>query len=208
MIIGRGAEAILEKKGNKLLKDRIKKSYRIPEIDTRLRKERTKKEMSLMLAARRNRVDVPNVFGINEFVLETEFIDGKTVRDILDKLSPAELKDVCRKIGENIAKLHNAGMIHGDLTTSNMILKDNIVYFIDFGLGEFSNKIEDKAIDIHLLKEALISKHNRLWKMCFDVIIYVYKEHMKDSEKVLARLEQIEKRGRYTKKIKIISYLL
>jgi len=200
MIIGRGAEAILEKKDGKLFKNRIKKSYRIPEIDTKLRKERTRKEMKLMLEARRSGVIVPNVFGMKEFVLEIEFIEGKPVRDVLDTLSAKEFADVCKQIGENTAKLHNAGLVHGDLTTSNMILKDNVVYFIDFGLGKFSDKIEDKAVDLHLLKEALVSKHNKVWEKCFDAIIYTYQKQAKNSEKVLARLEQIEKRRRYAKK--------
>jgi len=201
MIVGRGAEAILEKRGDKLIKNRIKKGYRIAEIDNKLRKERTKKEMNLILSARRNRVNVPNVYEKTSETIEMEFIDGKTVRDILDKLKPNELKDVCEKIGINISKLHSAGIIHGDLTTSNIILKDNEVYLIDFGLGDFSNKIENKAVDLHLLKEALISKHNKIWERCFEIIIETYKANVKDSELVINRLNQIEKRGRYSRKI-------
>jgi Kae1-associated kinase Bud32 len=201
MIIGRGAEAILEKKGDKLIKDRIKKGYRIAEIDNKLRKERTKKEMNLILAARRYRVNVPNVYEKTSETIEMEFINGKTVRDILDKLKPEDLKEICEKIGINISKLHSAGIIHGDLTTSNMILKDNEIYLIDFGLGDFSNKIENKAVDLHLLKEALISKHNKIWERCFEIIIETYKANVKDSELVINRLNQIEKRGRYSRKI-------
>jgi len=201
MIVGRGAEAILEKKGDKLIKDRIKKGYRIAEIDNKLRKERTKKEMNLILAARRYRVNVPNVYEKTSETIEMEFINGKTVRDILDKLKPEDLKEICEKIGINISKLHSAGIIHGDLTTSNMILKDNEIYLIDFGLGDFSNKIENKAVDLHLLKEALISKHNKIWERCFEIIIETYKANVKDSELVINRLNQIEKRGRYSRKI-------
>jgi len=201
MIVGRGAEAILEKKGDKLIKDRIKKGYRIAEIDNKLRKERTKKEMNLILAARRYRVNVPNVYEKTSETIEMEFINGKTVRDILDKLKPEDLKEICEKIGINISKLHSAGIIHGDLTTSNMILKDNEIYLIDFGLGDFSNKIENKAVDLHLLKEALISKHNKIWERCFEIIIEAYKANVKDSELVINRLNQIEKRGRYSRKI-------
>jgi len=200
MIIGRGAEAIIEKKGDKLFKNRIKKNYRIAEIDDKLRKERTKKEMNLILTARRNQVNVPNVYEKNAETIEMGFLEGKTVRDILDKLKTNELKDVCEKIGINISKLHSAGIIHGDLTTSNMILKDNEIYLIDFGLGESSNKVEDKAVDLHLLKQALISKHNKIWEKCFGMIIETYKKNVKDSEQVLTRLNQIEKRGRYSKK--------
>ena len=95
--------------------------------------------------------------------------------------------------------MHQQGIIHGDLTTSNMILseKDKKVYFIDFGLAFHSIKTEDKAVDIHLLKEALQSKHfliaNEIWKE----FVRVYG---KQNKEVLERLEKVEKRGRYKQK--------
>jgi Kae1-associated kinase Bud32 len=200
MIIGRGAEAILEKKGEFLIKDRIKKGYRIQEIDSKLRKDRTRKEMRLMLAARRNKVNVPAVYESGGNVLRMELLKGKALRDKLDVLVPEALRAICNQIGEQVARLHNAGIVHGDLTTSNMLLGKDEVFFIDFGLGDFSNKVEDRAVDLHLLKEALLSKHNKVWERCFDMIIEAYKMHAKEAQAVISRMQKIESRGRYTRK--------
>ena len=70
------------------------------------------------------------------------------------------------------------------------------LYFIDFGLGFNSHRIEDKAVDLHLIKQALEAKHFENWKTLFQSIKDGYK-HSKDSKKVLEQLEKVEKRGRY-----------
>ena len=108
----------------------------------------------------------------------------------------------CNEIGEYIAILHNNGIIHGDLTTSNMILnnKNNEICFIDFGLSFFSQKVEDRAVDLHLLKEALESKHYQFWEKAFKAVMQEYSKSAKDAEFTLKRLEAIEKRGRYRAK--------
>ena len=124
------------------------------------------------------------------------FIDGKKLSDYLDKFLLKKQKEVCKLIGESTAKLHDADIIHGDLTTSNMILKDNKIYFIDFGLGFISHKFEDKAVDLHLLKQALEAKHFKNWEILFREVLKTYSK-FKDSEIVLERLKAVEKRGRY-----------
>jgi TP53 regulating kinase-like protein len=82
------------------------------------------------------------------------------------------------------------------LTTSNIILNKE-TYFIDFGLSFFSEKAEDRAVDLHLLKEGLESKHYRIWEECFRCALEAYKKEAKNSEATLKRLEAVEKRGRY-----------
>ena len=101
-----------------------------------------------------------------------------------------------REIGEKVAILHNNQIIHGDLTTSNMILNKEI-YFIDFGLSFFSRKIEDKAVDLHLLKEALESKHSKIWKKSYRTALGSYTKKAVDGKEVLKRIKVVEKRGRY-----------
>lgn len=191
-IIQRGAEAVLIKDGNKLIKQRIEKGYRLKEIDISLRKRRTKKEVKLL-----NKVDfAPNVIKADNYNIEMEFIDGDLVKDIMDNISKSERKEICVKIGKNVAELHDENIIHGDLTTSNMIFKNNKVYFIDFGLGFISNKVEDKAVDLHLLRQAFGSKHYRNCEESFKNVILGYKQS-KNYRDVLKRLEKVEVRGRY-----------
>ena len=78
------------------------------------------------------------------------------------------------------------------------------IYFIDFGLSYFSHKIEDKAVDLHLLKQALESKHYKVWEKCFKAALKAYKKESEDTKEVLKRLETVEKRGRYKSKRKNI----
>ena len=95
--------------------------------------------------------------------------------------------------------MHDNDIIHGDLTTSNMILNKNKVYIIDFGLGKISSKDEDKAVDIKLLKQAFESKHYNHFEELYHYFLKGYLKS-KNYEKILNRLKIVEKRGRYKRK--------
>ncbi len=206
-LIAQGAEAKIYKENNKIIKERIKKNYRIPEIDQKLRKQRTKQEASLISKAIRAKVASASVleYNLKKNILEIEYLQGPKIRDYLNSLNEnkkkqnLEIKNTSKKIGSIIGKLHEANIIHGDLTTSNMIFKDKEIYIIDFGLGSFSEKIEDKAVDLHLFKECLKSKHYSIWRICWQEFIKAYKKELKNSKKILERLETVEARGRYKK---------
>ena len=188
-LIQQGAEAKLFQNGNKLIKDRISKSYRLEILDKRIRKFRTKREAKLLQAAN---INAPKVFNVEETKIEMEFLEGDLLKDILDNLSLKKSLEICKLLGEEISKLHEQDLVHGDLTTSNLILKDDKIYFIDFGLGLFSRKVEDKAVDLHLLKQALESKHHKNFENFYKTILDNYK-----NKDVIKRLEKVEKRGRY-----------
>jgi len=200
-IIQRGAEAVLyleEKDGqNVLVKDRLPKGYRIPKLDDRIRTQRTRHEETLLLKARRAGVHAPSVMEAGESRIVMEWIDGKKLKDSLNGMPRGQRVGIYRLIGESIGRLHSAGIIHGDLTTSNMIFKDNRLYIIDFGLGRISGKIEDQAVDLYLLYEALKSTHLRLQKEAWEGILKAYKQNYAKSNEVLSRLLKIEKRRRY-----------
>lgn len=199
-VIAQGAEAVLYKTDSEVVKDRIKKSYRIKEIDEQLRKQRTKLEARLLDDAARAGVPTPKILELKKTELTFEFIDGIKVRDWLDKeKSKEQIKSVCRQIGQSTAKMHSANIIHGDLTTSNMIKKNDKVYFIDFGLGVHSKRVEDKAVDLHLFKECLVSKHHKIWKTCWEAFLSGYKPNQR--EEIIKRLGIVEARGRYKGKL-------
>lgn len=203
MEIARGAEAVLIKEGNNLIKKRLSKSYRIPEIDSKLLKTRTKQEARL-LERLQGKIKVPKILYINneENTITMEFIDGKKLADHFDSLDKKEQHKVCKLIGKEVATMHNEDIIHGDLTTSNMILKDENVYIIDFGLGYLDIKVEPKAVDLHLLIQAFESKHYRFFEDAIKIILDEYKKHAKNSKEIFDRLESVEKRGRYKTKKK------
>ena len=195
-IIAKGAEAVIELKDNLIIKNRIPKLYRLKSLDEKIRKQRTKSEKKLLEKASKI-INAPNPFPLKEFnKIEMPFIKGKKISEVLDSFSLKKQKEICKIVGEEISKLHNADIIHGDLTTSNMILNEDKIYFIDFGLGYISDKVEDKAVDLHLLKQALEAKHFKNWEVLFNEVKKGY-EHYKDSKKVLERLIAVEKRGRY-----------
>ena len=134
-LIAQGAEAklFLEKEG--ILKNRFKKSYRIKEIDDKLRGFRTRREAKILQKLQAISFPAPKLIRNDEKEnLLIEKIDGKLVKEVLEK---ANSKELCAEIGRKVAILHNNTIIHGDLTTSNMIFSDEI-YFIDFGLSFFS----------------------------------------------------------------------
>ncbi len=200
-VIGRGAEAILYLEDGRVSKERVKKGYRHPEIDSRIRKFCTRRENKLLVSAS-SLIDVPRVFEFSDSDMKIvmEFVEGETIRDILDDTPKGKRLELCRHIGKSVALLHDANIIHGDLTTSNFILKEGRIYFIDFGLGFFSNKVEDKAVDLHLLRQALESKHYKHFEECFGAVLEGYRRTGLNAKAVLDRFLVVEKRGRYKRK--------
>jgi Kae1-associated kinase Bud32 len=200
-IIQRGAEAILyleEREGRKVLvKDRVPKGYRIPHLDERIRSQRTRHEEALLVKARRAGVHTPNIMESGKSKLVMEWIEGSKVKDSLNSMEKPRRMLVYRLMGEAIGKLHGTGIIHGDLTTSNMLFKDDRLYIIDFGLGKISGKIEDQAVDLYLLYEALKSTHLKLQEEAWQGILKAYKQNYAKSKEVLKRVAKIEKRRRY-----------
>ena len=203
-IIAKGAEATISLDGKEIVKERVKKSYRLQQLDEALRRRRNRSEAALMREARRAGVVVPQIVEEKDFSIKMEFVDGDKVRDMINEGNCIEIS---RHIAEAIAKLHSKNIVHGDLTTSNMIIKhiaqtdarsaSQQIYFIDFGLGFFSPRVEDKAIDLHLLHEALESTHFNILEKAWYAILEVYKNACSDGGKVIKTLAEIEKRGRY-----------
>jgi Kae1-associated kinase Bud32 len=196
-IIQRGAEAILYLRGGELVKERVAKGYRIPELDVKIRKMRTRGEAKLMERARAGGVPVPRTRTEDDFRLVMEYLKGAKLKDSLNSMGKDERERICHMIGEIIAKLHAGGIIHGDLTTSNMILCDGKVFLIDFGLGKFSAASEDQAVDLFLLYEALKSTHFAVLEECWESVMKSYSDGYANARDVAARMEKIKKRRRY-----------
>jgi len=202
-IIYKGAEAeicLSTYLGKRVIKKRrIKKSYRINEIDSYLISSRTKEESKLISESRGYGVSVPIIFDVDliDGVITMQYVNGRRIKDILNDLDEKERRRICNKIGEGIAKLHENGIIHGDITTSNMILLDDKLHFIDFGLGCKSNEIETKGVDLHVLMEAFESTHSQHPK-CFEYVLEGYRKICGgDADLVVKKIEDIVKRGRY-----------
>lgn len=206
MLIKKGAEAnlyLVEWQNRKvIMKQRMPKKYRIQEIDQEIRFQRTIHEPQMIHKAKEAGVPTPTIFMIDlaEANIIMEFIDGKQIKQVLSNLPTAERSRLSHHIGWLIGHLHKHGIIHGDLTTSNMIITpDNRVFFIDFGLSGRSTELEKRGVDLHLMKRALQSTHYKHAKACFDEVMNGYREVVgkKEAKNVLEKILEIERRGRY-----------
>jgi Kae1-associated kinase Bud32 len=197
--IAQGAEAVLYQDKQRILKERLSKSYRLPQLDESLRKFRTRREAKILQKLEELNFPAPRLqkFSDKRMSIFMDFIPGEQLKEVIedDHLQLAE------QVGEKVAKLHANDLIHGDLTTSNLIKhrKTGELNLIDFGLSSFSDKAEDKAVDLFLLDRALESKHYSIYPEVFDKILNSYRKHYPEAAKVLERFEQVRKRGRNKK---------
>ena len=202
-MIYRGAEAELWK--SKYLgypaveKHRVPKTYRIKEIDDRIRRERIVLETNMLVNAKKA-VNTPHIFDVDleKKSILMEFIDGDKVKDLF--LREGWIRRVSKKIGESVAKLHSIDIVHGDLTTSNMILGDEgEIYFIDFGLATKSEKTEDKSMDLVVFKKMLQSTHYKYFNEIWAAFLDGYSRYKKSGE-IVRKITEIEKRARYVER--------
>lgn len=182
--INKGAEAIILLDNRKIIKKRISKTYRDPLLDKKIIKKRNKQESTLLKRAKIANVNTPIVYSVTENTI------------VMEKLEDTNQHEKhLGEIGREIAKLHDSGIIHGDLNLINIIItKEKKIYFIDFGLGFLSNKIEDKATDLLVFKKTLkaAKKTEKFWEK----ILAGYQKHTKNKA-TTQKIAEIEKRARY-----------
>lgn len=198
-LIGKGAEADLYLVDGIIKKERIEKKYRVGTLDQSLRSARTKREAKLVSLAKRAGVPTPVIYDVDNSgtTLTMSHIEGVQVKKIVADMGSDERQGLFKHIGTLVGRLHSAQICHGDLTTSNILVKGDDVYFIDFGLGEVSTAVEDKGVDLLVFKKAVHSTHYMHEHECLEAFFTGYKEEYPESDAVLTRLHEIEKRGRY-----------
>lgn len=201
MILRKGAEAEIrleEWKGRKVIeKFRARKGYRNERLDENLRSQRIKNEVRLMTESRRLGISVPIIYDVdlkgNKIIME--YIEGERVKDILQS-DYADKGGICHRIGEDVGRMHRRGIAHGDLTTSNILLSNGRLYYIDFSLGEKTKEIEVLGVDLHLLREAFLSAHSQIFEL-FEDVLSGYLSTFRDGSEVVKKMKEIESRGRY-----------
>lgn len=193
-----------------IAKERFKKKYRIETLDIRLRKAQTRAEFRAIDKLYTKGIPVPHILYVdrNKYTIYMENIEGITLKkyinsigNLLEISNETIILKLGTSIGNLIATVHNNHIIHGDLTTSNMIYnnkssqEDPIIYLIDFGLSSTSELIEDKAVDLYVLERAIQTTHQHaenLLKYIFDA----YQEKHVASQAVMQRLQVVRSRGR------------
>lgn len=177
-------------------KERVAKGYRLPALDQRLRAQRTALEASLLARAKRAGVRVPRVLAAERTALVLERIEGPRLKEALNGAPERERRGMAAGLGEALGKLHAAGVAHGDATTSNAIW-NNGVWLIDFGLGRATQKAEDFAMDLYVLKGALAAAHSKVQAAAWREAVAAYRKAFPAASAALAQLAKVEKRRRY-----------
>lgn len=222
------------------LKIRPSKPYRHPTLDRKLTRQRIIQEARCLVKLVREGVKVPALLALDweghggdeggwgGAWLLMEWIDGPVVRVVLEKweswmkqnsasLDEAHIsreegrvRTLLRRMGAAVGSLHKAGIIHGDLTTSNLMLRpissgqkeeangasmEGEIVIIDLGLASQSTQDEDRAVDLYVLERAIGSTHPRSEPL-FDELLQGYRESYKGAPSTLKRLEDVRMRGR------------
>ncbi len=201
--IYQGAEATIEAglfMGRLVVfKRRHPKGYRIEELEATITKARMRNEARLIRRARAAGVAVPSVLAVDPATqtLVLEYLGPNALRSTYDSLPPATRRRVAREAGRAAGRLHRAGVAHGDLTTSNMIVRGGRVHLIDFSLGRVVDDIEDLAVDLKAFKDSFSATHVD-HSRDFLLVLQGYAELMGErANQVIAQISRIERRRRY-----------
>lgn len=206
-LVAKGAEAdlfLVDWNGLKALrKVRIPKKYRHPVLDYQLRKTRTNHEADIIQRVKSNGVSTPLLYNVDNEngVIVMEYIDGCKIRDLVNQMTDKERAKLFYQIGYYAGLLHKSGIIHGDLTTSNIIKTGKRIVFIDFGLSEVSYEVEKRGVDLNLMNRMLTSTHFAYKEKLLVAFKKGYSESMgEEAQEALNRMIEVSKRGRYIEK--------
>ncbi|KAH9258720.1 Kae1-associated kinase Bud32 [Batrachochytrium salamandrivorans] len=186
-----------------IIKDRLPKPYRHPELDKKLSKKRFRGEVKAMQKASEGaggRFKVPRVDAVDysKQRIRMEYVEGQTTKQFFDSGAEGREK-VAGLIGKAVGALHDLGIVHGDLTTSNLMMANeggqDVLTVIDFGLAYFTKSVDDFAVDLYVLERAFLSTHPNS-EALFAVVLDSYASHCAVGDKVRAQLIEVQQRGR------------
>ncbi|CAI5744552.1 unnamed protein product [Peronospora destructor] len=189
-----------------VIKERVRKSYRLSVLDKKLSHRRLVQEVRCILKCRRAGVLTPIIFLVdeNKSRLYLEKVQGGSLKDYLRRAYKIDAKygllalKKAYQIGEAIAKMHDADIVHGDLTTSNMMLSNDDatdVTMIDFGLANSQPLPEDKAVDLYVMERAFANTHVNS-ELLVEEVLRAYRATSRRSDAIFQKLSQVRVRGR------------
>ncbi len=184
-----------------VLKRRPKKPYLLDIIDEHLRTTRITRECKMLTAVRVLGVSTPSVYAVDfsEKSIIMDFIEGEQLKTLIPKISDEQKTSLCMMFGKILGRLHQGGIVHGDPTTSNLLVDEmGHIWMIDFGLAEMNATIEMKGVDLHLVHRALETTHWDYQEIMLDAVLMGYSELVgPEAEETIARMKEIRERGRY-----------
>ncbi|MDG6987634.1 MAG: Kae1-associated serine/threonine protein kinase [Nitrososphaerota archaeon] len=179
--------------------------YRLPALDEEIRRRRTVHEAEMIRHAKRAGVASPYLYHLDlpASTLVMEYVGGEMLRDLAGRMGEEDAEEPFFKFGEGVARLHTAGLMHGDLTTANVMSRRGGLVFLDFGLAYRTSRLEDHAVDLRLIKETLVGAHPGISRVALDALFRGYEAQSGTARfrKVRGQLRNIERRGRYARVI-------
>lgn len=177
-----------------VVKERIKKNYRTELLDDKLRQERTREEAKLLHDCKKYDVTTPFIYSVDpqNYSIVMQKLDAIQLQEKIENTGTSDLRGLLNEIGMMVRRMHDGEIIHGDLTTANILIYDDKPVFIDFGLGKYSNLLEDKGTDLLVFKKSLTTV---IPEECDELFSWFMDGY--DDNNVLKKIEEIEKRGRY-----------
>lgn len=177
--------------------------YRLAVLDSAIRRQRTLREAEMIHHSKKAGVEAPFLYAISlpTATLVMEFVEGDRVKDLVGTASHRDLAAMFEEFGHDVAMLHSAGIMHGDLTTANVVRRDGRLVFIDFGLSIRTARVEDHAVDLRLIKETLVGAHPDISSAALEALFRGYAKVVGAARcrAVLKQLQNIERRGRYAR---------
>ena len=185
-------------------KERFVKEYRNASLDERLTKERTRAEVRALIRLKERSPTlgplVPTIYFVSdrEIVMD-QLVAAQTVSQFSRQHSFQECGWLYELLGTTIALVHQVGIIHGDLTTTNFMLTGNQLALIpiDFGLASFSESDEDRAVDLYVLERSLLINDIEHYAGLTQILdAYCAQMGSERGSQVMGKLEDVRQRGR------------
>uniref|UniRef100_A0A7S2ZEE5 non-specific serine/threonine protein kinase n=1 Tax=Rhodosorus marinus TaxID=101924 RepID=A0A7S2ZEE5_9RHOD len=202
-LLGHGAEGVVKRVKflgrDAVVKERFSKDYRHPTLDRLLTSRRLAQEVKTMARCRKLGIACPALYYVDmdSARIYMEYLDSaKTLKDCLSE-PLSSLQPICAKVGALVGNLHAGDIVHGDLTTSNLMMRDDgSLAIIDFGLSYLSSAEEDKAVDLYVLERAISNVHCEVAEKVNELILESYRQRFGSAKHVLRRLQEVRSRGR------------
>lgn len=177
--------------------------YRLAVLDSEIRRQRTIHEAEMISSAKRAGVGTPYLYFVDpaNATLVMEFVEGHRMKDLVSSARRDDVAALFEQLGADTARLHLTGIMHGDLTTANVVKRGGGLVFLDFGLSVHSSRVEDHAVDLRLIKETIVGAHSSIAAPALDSLFKGYERvaGRVRAKAVFKQLRAIERRGRYAR---------
>ncbi len=132
-----------------------------------------------------------------------EYVNGKTFEDLIFKAGRVYKENdtfrILRDVLEIVSYIHGHNIIHRDLRIPNIMVKDGLIYVIDFGLARFSDDIRQNSVltsmdnyDMEKKLKREIHYKSDFYALGHFVLFLLYSSFIPESKKVRSWEEELK----------------